>query len=174
MSLDEIRKKAQKYQRKIVRRNAIEYAAAALVVVFFGHTVWHVQDVFIRVGAGLCIAGMLYMASQLHKRGSARSVPGDMALTTCLDFHRRELKRQRDLLRSSWSWYLGPMIPGMVVIMLGAVLANPGHLRHPRLFVVAYAGLCALVFLWVRELHKRCVRRMQRQIDELDAVERQS
>jgi hypothetical protein len=174
MSLDELRKKARKYQRKIGRRNALEYAAAVLVVVFFGYTIWRVHDMFMRVGGGLCIAGMVYMASQLHKRGSAKSVPGDMALTTCLDFHRRELERQRDLLRSSWSWYLGPMIPGLVVIILGGIMANPGRLQHPRLFVAAYAGLCALAFFWVRQLHKRYVRRLQRQIDELFAVERQS
>jgi hypothetical protein len=174
MSLDEIRRKVRKHEWTIRRRNGIEYVAIAAVVLFFGFSMLRLENTLMRVGEGLCIAGGLYVGYQLYRRGSARAVRGDMALTTCLDFHRRELERQRDYLQGSWSWYLGPLIPGIVVIMLGGAMANPGHLRHPRLFIAAYAGFCALAFYWVRQLHKRCARRLQGQIDELNAVERQS
>lgn len=174
ISLEEIRGKARKYERKIRWRNAVEYVAIAAVVVFFGLSMLRLDNTLMRVGEGLCIVGGLYVAYQLHRRGSARAVPGDMALTSCIDFRRRELERQRDYLQGSWSWYLGPLIPGMVVIMLGGAMANPGHLRHPRLFIAAYAGVCALAFFWVRQLHRRCARKLQGQIDELDAVRRQS
>jgi hypothetical protein len=174
MSLDEIRGKARKYERQIRRRNGVEYVAIAAVVAFFGFSMLRLENALMRVGEGMCIAGGLYVAYQLHRRGSARAVPGDMALTSCIDFRLRELERQRDYLQGSWSWYLGPLVPGMVVIMLAGALANPGHLRHPRLFIAAYAGVCALAFFWVRQLHKRCVRKLQGQIDELDAVRKQS
>jgi hypothetical protein len=174
MSLDKIRERARKYQGKIRFRNSLEYAAVVFITLFFGRTIRTVHHLVMQVGAGLCIAGGWYMAWQLYKRGAARAVPADLAAATCLGFHRGELVRQRDLLRDSWSWYLGPLIPGLVVLTLGAGLANPGHLQRAWTFVGGYSVLAAGAFLIVRRYHLRGVRRLQTQIDELDSLEKQS
>ena len=65
------------------------------------------------------IVGTLFMVYTLHKRGSARTVSAEFELRTCMDFHRKELQRQRDLLRDVWSWYLLPFVPGMLVFRAG-------------------------------------------------------
>jgi hypothetical protein len=174
MSLDEIRKKARSYQGKIRFRNSLEYAAVVFITLFFSHTIWTVHHLVMQVGAGLCIAGGWYMAWQLHRRGPARAVPADLAAATCLGFHRSELVRQRDLLRDTWSWYLGPLIPGLAVLTLGAGLANPGHPRRAWLFVGGYSALVAAAFLIVWRYNLRCAGRLQTQIDELDSMEKQS
>ena len=44
---------------------------------------------------------------------------------SCLEFHRSELVRQRDLLRSVWWWYLLPFVPGMLLIPVGSSLDDP-------------------------------------------------
>ena len=126
------------------------------------------------IGDALLIAGGLYMAFQLRRRGAAGTAPADRALRTWLDFHRHELQRQRDLLRDSWRWYLGPFVPGLVVIVIAGLAANPGRPRHPWLFIGAYSVLAALAILGIRRIHLRGVRKLQRQIDELDATERES
>ena len=56
MTLTEIREKARKFQRKILFRNLREYAAIAVVVVFFGFGMGKYPP-WMRAGAGLCIAG---------------------------------------------------------------------------------------------------------------------
>ena len=171
--LEEIRRRARNYQRKMRFRNSLEYVAVVFIAVFFSHTIWTVHYLPMRVGAGLCIAGGLYMAWQLHKRGSARTVPASLGWTTSLDFHRGELVRQRDLTLASWSWYLGPLLPGMALIGIGAGLANPRHLRYAWAIVGGYAALIAVAFWMVRRYHLRCARRLQTEIDELDSLEKQ-
>ncbi|HMD97065.1 MAG TPA: hypothetical protein VKM93_07005 [Terriglobia bacterium] len=173
MSIDEIRRKARKFQQKIGRRNLREYIAALVVVVFFSYTLWHDPDTVTRVGFAMIIAGMLYIVYQLHHRGSARSPAAEMGSASWLEFHRRELERQRDLVGSVWSWYLGPMIPGWVVLTVGLARTNPGHLQHVGVSLAVLNLVAALVFVGIWKLNQRAARRLQRRIDELDALQKQ-
>ncbi len=173
MSLDEIRQKARSFQAKIRLRNGLEYAAVAFITLFFGNTIRTVPHPVMQVGAGLCIAGGWYVAWQLHKHGPGRDVPGDLAVATWLGFYRDELMRQRDLLWDTWRWYLGPLIPGLAVLMIGAGMANPQNLRRGWTFLAGYALLVAVAFLMVRRYNVRGARRLQEQIDELDSMEKQ-
>jgi hypothetical protein len=172
MSLDEIRGKAQRHRRKILRRNGREYVAAAFVVAMFGYYIWHFHEWFLRIGSGLVIAGAVYVVFQLHTRGSAANAPADLGLTTGLDFYRKELERQRVLLNSVWRWYLGPFVPGLAVITLGAAITNPARSPYAWLFAGSYAVVVALAFWLVARLNQRCAGRLQRQIDELNAAEK--
>jgi hypothetical protein len=174
VSLDEIRRKAQRHGRTIRRRNGIEYVAAAFVVAIFGYYIWHFHEWFMRIGSGLVIAGAVYVVFQLHRRGSAASAPADLGLTTGLDFYRKELERQHALLSSVWRWYLGPFVPGLAVITLGAAISNPAHSPYEWMFAGSYAGVVALAFWLVARLNQRGADGLQRQIDELDTMERQS
>ena len=169
MTIDELRGKASKFRRRILFRNLREYAAVAVVVAFFAFSMGKYTPLM-RVGAGLSIAGMLYVAYQIHRRGSTKAVAADLAPESCLDFHRQELERQRDLLMGIWSWYLGPMIPGLVFLMVAVGMANPGHLKHALVFEAEYSAVVALAFYFVAKLNQRAARRLQRQIDELDAM----
>ena len=172
MSLDDIRRKAQKFDRTIRRRNGREYIAAAFVVAIFGYYIWHFHEWFLRTGSVLVIAGAVYMVFQLHRRGWAASAPADLGLTTGLDFYRKELERQRALLSSVWRWYLGPFIPGLAVITLGAAITNPARSQHAWTFAGSYAVVVTLAFWLVARLNQRCADRLQRQIDELNAAEK--
>lgn len=170
MSLDEIHKKAQRFQRTILWRNLREYLAAAFVVACFSSFLWRFDGILIRTGSALVIAGALYIVYQLHKRGSAKTVPADLASMTCLNFHRDELERQRDLLRSVWRWYLLPIVPGLVLFLIGHAVKVPPE--HWGAFGVT-AAVCAAVFASVGALNQWAARRLQRQIDELDALEKE-
>jgi hypothetical protein len=111
------------------------------------------------------------MGFQLHRRGSAASAPAALGLTTGLDFYRKELERQRALLSSVWRWYLGPFIPGLAVITLGAAIANPARSPHAWTFAGSYAVVVALAFWLVARLNQRAADKLQGQIDELNAAE---
>lgn len=170
MSVDEIRRRAGKFQSKIYRRNAREYVASFIVVVFFGYEFWRAPDLLTHAGFALMIAGVLYIAWQLHARGSARSLPGELGLSSNLEFHRRELERQRDLIRNVWPWYLGPVIPGWVVLTAALARTNPGHLRHIGLSLTLLDTFAALFFVFIWKLNQRGARRLQHRIDELKAL----
>lgn len=174
MSIDEIRVKARRHERMVRRRNAIEYIAITLVVASFAYNIWHLHAALMRLGSGLCVAAYTYIAVQLHRRGSAKAVPAEMGLLSGIDFHRSELERQRDLLRSSWSWYLGPPLPGMAVLAVGALIHSPSPSWRGTVFVVAFCVTMALVSLCIRRLHLKGVKYLQRQIDELNSLEKQS
>lgn len=169
MTIEQIREKARKFQRRIRFRNLREYAAYAVVVAFFGFFGGKYPPLM-RPGAWLLIAGMTYVAYQLHKRGAAKAVPEDATPKNWLEFHRQELERQRDLLRGIWRWYLGPMIPGMALVVVGGALANHGHAKHAWALASAYVAIVALGFYFVGRLNQRAAQRLQRQIDELNAM----
>jgi hypothetical protein len=164
MSLEEIRRRASRFEKTILRRNAWEYAAGVFVVLFFGWHAFSPGEIAVNVGSGLIVAGTMYVGYQLYRRGSAETLPADSALTTCLDFHRQELTRQRDLLRGIWSWYLLPLVPGLLVFLGGSVLANPDRLWR----VAPFALFCAALFFAIGKLNQNAARELQKEIDALD------
>jgi Flp pilus assembly protein TadB len=169
MSLDELRRRAEKFQKRIRNRNLREYAASVVVIAAFGYYVWRFPEV--RLGSGLIIAATLYMVYNLHKRGAAKAVPAALGLGTCRDFHRRELELQRDLLRDIWKWYLLPFVPGLLAfVAVPAMHLAPGT----WLRVVPFILLCTAFFYAVGSLNQRSARKLQRQIDELDAMDKES
>ena len=110
-SLEEIRSQARRFQYQIRRRNQREYLASVVTVVVLGYFFFIMDDALLRIAAALTIAGTLYVCYQLQKWGSDRKPPAEPALKTCLEYHRTELVKQRDLLRDVWRWYLLPFVP---------------------------------------------------------------
>jgi hypothetical protein len=168
MSIEQVQASAGKMQRKIEFRNAREYVAAFLVVVFFGYEFSRAPDLLVRAGFALLIAGMCYLVWHLSLKGSWRPLPKDAGLSSCIEFKRRELERQRELVSSVWRWYLGPLIPGMAMLLVGFFRANPGHLKHPSFIVVPEAIFFAVICFAVAKLNRDAARKLQQQIDELD------
>lgn len=172
MSIAEVQQRAGKFQRKIWWRNIREYAAAGVVVFFFGYRLMNTGDLLVRIGMGLIIAGTCYLCWQLHRRGSARQLPTDAGLSSFVDFQRRELVRQRDMISNLWSWYLGPLLPGLVLMVVATGHANSGHSKFIWPIIAVYLGVILAVFVAIDRLNKRAARRLQRQIDELDKAGR--
>lgn len=178
ISLEEIRRKAQKLEKRVLWRNLREYAASAIVIASFGYYIWKFPAPMIRFGCVLVIAGTLFVVYALHKRGAARTAPAELAFRTCVDFHRKELERQRDLLHSVWWWYLLPFVPGLTVFLLGLfrwTMEQPNAPAHTGVIVVTFALTavgCAILFVGVGKLNGWAARKLQREIDALDGLER--
>ena len=180
MSLARVRQVADAFERRVQWRNFGEYAGCAVVIACFGYYISIFQTTLIRTGCGLVMAGTLFVAFALHRRGAARTLPEELALQTCLDFHRHELERQRDLLRSVWSWYLLPFAPGLAVFEAGVLaqaMAQPNAAAHETraitTFAIAIAG-CSVVFVSIGVLNRRAASKLQREIDGLADLERAS
>lgn len=168
MSVEQVRLEAGRFQRKIQSRNLREYVAALMVVVFFGFEFSRAKHLLLRVGFGLLMAGTAYVMWHLLSKGSPGEADESAGLSGWIEFRRRELVRQRDLLRSIWRWYLGPLVPGMVVVIAG-VLSHAGRSHGGHLGLVAADVLfIAAVFFAVGKLNARGAEKLQRQIEELD------
>jgi len=166
-SATEARAAASRFQEKIRRRNLRESIAAVVVLVVFGGYAWEATAWLARLGPVLVVLGTVYVMVQLHTKGASLAVPDAANATTCLDFHRRELGRQRDLLRRVWRWYLGPLVPG-VLVMLGARLVEEWA-RGGLAFALAVGSVLvsAVVFLGTWWFNEAGARKLQREIDAL-------
>ena len=163
MPLEEIRRKARQFEKRITHRNLREYVGAAIGIAAYIYYFFKFDSPVVRAGCVLVIAGVLYVVVQLYKRASPGEMPADLAFTASLDFHRRELVRQRDLLRSVWRWYLGPLVPGLVVFAAG--------LTPPRGAVAVINALpFLLIFGLIMWLNHRAAERLDRRIAELDSL----
>jgi hypothetical protein len=173
-SPEQLRRKMRSFERRIFWRNVREYAAGALVLAGFGFYEWKLTALLLRIGSGLTIAGTIYVMFQLHRRASIRPAPADWGLGTCIDLHRLALERQRDALRTVWSWYLLPFIPGFAVFSIGANMsrwtAHPGNLGHLILSFGIPAGGVAAIFWAIWKLNQSAAEKLQAQIDELDEL----
>jgi len=166
MPLDEIRKRAGQFHSRVCWRNIREYAASAFLVCIFGFYIWLFPAPLMRLGSALIIVALLYVAWQLHRRGAAMALPAEASASAWTDYYRRELVRQRDALQSIWKWYLGPMVPGLVVFLLGAALQTPPA-AHKQEWISITITFGIVVFGGVWALNAWGVRKLQRKIDEL-------
>ena len=83
--------------------------------------------------------------------------------------YREELRRQQSALRTVWLWYLGPLVPGLVLFTIGMgrlIEHAPGSRRPMWPFVVVMVAVFAAVWL----LNLWGARRLQHQIDELSSL----
>lgn len=168
MSVEQVRLEAGRFQRKIKARNLREYFVAVMLILFFGFNFARAKGMpLARLGLGLLIAGIAYMVWHLLSKGSPGDANESAGLSGWIEFRRRELVRQRDLLRSIWRWYLGPFVPGLAVMVVWFVLANRSK---PVLILAAtvYVLFVGAGFWWMGRLNVKAAHKLQRQIEELD------
>lgn len=174
MSIEEIRNKAMKFGSTIQRRNLRETIVAVALIPVFGLFLRWFPTPVERVGSCLTIAGLLYVIYRMNGSAAPKSVPSSGGFDTCVSFHRRELERQRDLLRGIWLWYLAPLVPGILVFNLGVIgqKISPGHpLQWWR--AAPFVVLMVAWFWVVIWLNRRAAQGLQRTIEELDRVAEQ-
>jgi hypothetical protein len=167
MSVEQVRLEAGRFQRKISGRNLREYVVAIMLIIYFGFEFSRITQVVARVGFGLLIAGIAYLVWHMLSKGSPGTIDETAGLLGSIEFRRRELVRQRDLLRSVWRWYIGPCIPGLVVLVGWFVYGNRSKPAVVSM-AAAYVLVVAAGFWWMGRLNEKGADKLQRQIDELD------
>jgi hypothetical protein len=123
-----------------------------------------------KTGSALTIIAALFVVWQLHKRAAAQVLPASSGMPL-VDFHRAELIRQRDALKSVGVWYLAPFIPGVLLLGLGryfqAHAAGRTLARDHEIILLANA-VVVLVFGAIWLLNSWGAERLQKRIGELD------
>lgn len=157
------------FERTIRRRNAIEYAAGALVAVLFGGALigslaageW----AFALAGA-LTLAGTAMVLVHLRRFGS--NLDPNPALD-CRSHLMAQLTRQQALLRKVPQWYLAPLVPG-ICAFYGITAAKVAQVQG---WATALEGIwlpllaTALFFAFVAWLNLSAARKLDEELGRL-------
>lgn len=168
MPLEELRRRAGKFERRIRNRNIREYVAALIAVALLGYFCFTSHDIVSRVTFALFIAAMLWIVVALHRMGSAKRTPLNLDTLTTQQFYRAELKRQLAVVKNVWWWYLAPIVPGCIACSVSYAM-KPHH-------SAAWAGLAfmnalfVVSFYAVWKLNMRAARCLERMINDLETV----
>jgi hypothetical protein len=172
VTLETIHQGAEQFQRRIRLSLGLEYGAIALAVAIFGFFTWVLPGSMTKAGSGLCVAAVLFIAWQLHRRMAAKRVP-DLGASGLVEFQRQELVRQRDAMRSAWAWYVLPVIPGIALMILGRwyqfhVAGRTIAWDHDVIILAAIVAVLILVIIRLFQLVQ--IGKLQTKIDALDKL----
>jgi len=166
MTIEEIRARGDYFYKTIRRRNIGEYLAAAYVAGSFSWRAAVAHGALVRAADVLVAAGALFVAYQLYRRGSARTIAPALDDTSYAAAYRAELCRQRDALNNVLLWYIGPFVPGLALLVIARTAE--GNAAH-RTLALAGAAVVAFVFAVVWFINAQAARRMQWRIDEMES-----
>lgn len=160
MSIDEVRSKAARFERKVRRANIFTGALFVLLIAVEAWQVWREPALLERVGDLLTIAAFVYVIRWFRRRVRVQSMPAGLGFTSSVEFYRVQLARHRDLAANPWR-YLALFVPGVALGLLGRTLERTAG----QTALIAAFGV--LLFLTVAWVHKRSARRLQQEIDEI-------
>ena len=156
------------FERMSRRGIRIEACTGVAVAGFFIMPLVSAPNWAMRIGWALTSAYGLYVAVVVWKHQTP-PMPESLEFGAALAHYRGELERRRRIIQTLWRWYMMPMVPGMLLIMLGASIeaSKRGRPLWPALiFIALMAGMGAAIHLscqgWARKLRLR--------IDALGAI----
>jgi len=173
MTLEKIRRKVRELHAKTRRELLGNIAAPLAVVVFSGLGAAIFDDPPQRTAFALALAWALAGQYFLHRGMWSATLPGDAALTTGLEFYRREIERRRHLFRRLLQWGFGPVLLAIGTFILAIVKMG---VRDRRVFPNSMPFM-TLVVIWIAAyfvIRMREQRELQREIDQLNDIEREN
>ncbi len=167
LSLDELKRREAELGRSTRRRNMMEYLAGGAATAFL---LAMAVLTFLRAGApvdfvmaggfGTLAAGMLLVGRHIFR--NSRPIESDVAASGREHLCGR-LERERRLLATAWLWYVGPMVPGFVLIYVGYWMSNPENPAFP----LVGGGLTLAFLVGVVLINRYAARRIEREIRTL-------
>ncbi len=173
MTLEKIQRKVRELHAKTRREMLGRIAASLFIMVICGFGVARAHYPVARAAFALAIVWGLAGQYVLNRGMWSATLPGDAALTTGLEFYRREIERRRYIFRRALQWSFGPVvlaIAGIILFLLMSGTANRGLFPNGIPFLTLIAVWIGAVFV----LRMREQRELQREIDELSDTEREN
>jgi hypothetical protein len=169
MTLEKIRHKVRELHAKTRRQLLGNLAVPIIVVAFYGFAIKQFHDPMLGSLFVFPFAWSLAGLYFLNRGMWSAAMPGDAALSTGLEFYRREIERRRYLFRRLLLWSFGP-----VLLTIGAFILVLVIQAGDRIFPNAIPFM-ALVVIWIGAyfvIRMREQRELQREIAELNDIEK--
>ena len=175
LDMDALRSKAVELDGALRRRNGVEvFAAGALAAMALGLAIV-VPLWLVKAGLVLMAVGAGFVARSFVTQGRAhQELDATVGTDGYLAGYRAELVHQIALLESVPRWYLGPLVPGYVVMGLGMLLEpSAGLFEGQELmaqlwWAATYYGGGAAGFAAVAWINRRAAKTLREQLDALD------
>jgi hypothetical protein len=175
MSVEEVRLNVRKVLLRKQRDLIARFAFVILAAVSFGIFLMNARVTSLRFLAGLITAMLLtstvwsLIRAYQRSRGTQSLVSAgpNAAMTSCLEFYRSELERNREYARQP-AWQLVTVLVIIAWMMRDAMLRNSTDPFRILLPYVLFAAAGMIVLIAVRKFQTR---RLQDDIDALDVFE---
>jgi hypothetical protein len=164
--LAQVRETAEVFHKRARMGDLIEYIACAVVVTASCFYALAFPGLRMKLASLTMAAATLFVAYQL-RRNASRTLPPDSTAVPLLEFHRRELTRRMALLRDSWRLFVAPLMAAMLVFLACLAPDRP----EAGLPLLVFAGAVASMGAAISLCNRWQARRLQRQIDQLDAFD---
>jgi hypothetical protein len=172
MTLEKIRQKVRELHARTRRQLLGNLVMPFIVVAFYGFSVKLSHHPALLPLFAFPLAWSLAGLYFLNRGMWPAVMPGDAALSTGLEFYRREIERRRHLFRRVLLWSFAP-----VLLTLGTfILALAIGVRDRGIFPNAVPFM-ALVVIWIAGyfvIRMREQRELQHEIDELNDIEKEN
>lgn len=162
---EELREHHRQFTRATTRRNTLEYLAGGTAALFLAVMAVltflngdSAVDMLMAAGFATLVLGMAIAGFHLFRNSG--KADGEINASG-VEHLRRCLEHERNLLRSAWLWYIGPMLPGVAMIYGGMFLA--GNLS----FAVIAGGLTLVFLLFVVIINRRAAVHIEDEIRNL-------
>ena len=165
VSLELIRYKAQQLEGVLRRQVMAVYVVVLLIVAASVFISWRIDQIFIRIGAGVLALWAVSLGYQTSKGVWPGRLAPDATLRASLDFYRQELERQRFYLRTAGKT-LWPVLLSTALFVTPAARARPESLVKMVPFLIIMAAWAIALVVLVR----RKLRIAQKEIDELNRL----
>jgi hypothetical protein len=177
MTLEKIRQKTQELRAK-TRRDLLGGMALPLFVASIsGWGIAWASGTVVRAVCALAVAWSLAGQYFLNRGMWSATLPEDAALSTGIESYRREVERRRYLSARFLLWSFGPM--ALAIAILPVTLLSLGIRRGilPKETLLNMIPFLTVVVIWIVSvfvIRMRDQRKLQREIDELNDIERAS
>ena len=186
MTLEKIRQKTQELHAKTRRQMIGSFIVPLAVFAFYGYGIAKFPDPVLRTVFACAIAWSLAGQYFLNRGMWSAMLPGDAALSTGLESYRREVERQRSLFGRFMLWQFGPLmfaIATLILLILTLGIGNRGMPLNGAILTGAIltgallkmSPFLTLMAIWIVSffvIRMRAQRQLQREIDELNEIER--
>lgn len=169
-SHEQMRERADRFQAKHKRRDAMEYLGFAGLIGLIGFYLMQRADWQALTASALAILGAMVMFWNFYRLAKVKTLPTSNSSQTTLDYMRSELTRQRDAAATAWKWYILPFVPFAIFSTVfrwmeeGETLTELTNFRLVILLMfVAFVAIMISLLFW--QFLKAA--RYQRQLDEL-------
>jgi hypothetical protein len=181
MTLEEIRHKTQELHAKTRRQTIGNLIVPLAVFAFYGYGIAKFPNPVLRTVFACGIAWSLAGQYFFYRGMWSAMLPGDAALSTGLESYRREVERQRSLFGRFMLWQFGPLIFAIATLILLILTLGIGDRGMPvdgailKGALLKMSPFLTLTAIWIVSffvVRMRAQRQLQREIDELNDIER--
>lgn len=160
---DSLRQHVEAYQLDVYWRNLYNLVCATLLAALFNVRLLFPDHPFHRLACAAGVFAAIYWAFHYQRSGAAHAVPAHAEDADLVEFHKRELARQRRFFRNLWRSRVLVWLP-FVAALNADRLIRAGELSATGLVFLAGMTLSAIgARTWA-------AREFQRQIEQLDAL----